>query len=123
MVLCVLYHLLDVIVKTSYGKVWNVIIFADAFGILPQRRKEEKILFKVLKSIKTYAAAVQTHLEVFNQEVSGCVEDHCVESVGVQSQSVVVVKAVDVHLGQTHLVVGVNSGGVEEVARAWRNQF
>lgn len=38
--------------KTSYGKVWNVIIFADAFRILPQRRKEEKILFKVLTSIK-----------------------------------------------------------------------
>lgn len=68
-------------------------------------------------------AAVQTHLIVFNQEVSGHVEDHCVESIRVQGQSVVVVKAVDVHLGQTHLVVGVNSGGVEEVAGARRNQF
>lgn len=68
-------------------------------------------------------AAVQTHLIVFDQEVSGRVEDHCVESIRVQGQSVVVVKAVDVHLGQTHLVVGVNSGGVEEVAGAWRNQF
>lgn len=68
-------------------------------------------------------AAVQTHLIVFNQEVSGHVEDHCVESIRVQGQSVVIVKAVDVHLGQTHFIVGVNSGGVEEVAGARRNQF
>lgn len=71
----------------------------------------------------TFMAAVQTHLIVFNQEVSGHVEDHCVESIRVQGQSVVIVKAVDVHLGQTHFIVGVNSGGVEEVAGARRNQF
>lgn len=108
--------------KTSNSKVWDVIIFADAFRILSWRRKKEKIIFKVHQSINTYMAAVQAHLIVFDQEASGCVEDHSVESIGVQGQSVIVVKAVDVHFGQTHLVVGVDSGGVEEVAGAWRNQ-
>lgn len=108
--------------KTSNSKVWDVVIFADAFRILSFRRKKEKIIFKVCQSINTYVAAVQAHLIVFDQEASGCVEDHSVESIGVQGQSVIVVKAVDVHFGQTHLVVGVDGGGVEEVAGAWRNQ-
>lgn len=108
--------------KTSNSKVWDVIIFADVFRILSWRRKKEKIIFKVRQSINTYMAAVQAHLIVFDQEAPGCVEDHSVESIGVQGQSVVVVKAVDVHFGQTHLVVGVDGGGVEEVAGAWRNQ-
>lgn len=69
------------------------------------------------------AAAARTHLKVFDQEASGGVKDHRVEGVRVQGQGVVVVKAVDVHLFQTHLVVGVDGGGVEEVARTRRNQL
>lgn len=67
-------------------------------------------------------AAVQAHLKVFDQEASGCGEDHSVESIRVQGQSVIIVKAVDVHFGQTHLIVGIDGGGVEEVAGTWRNQ-
>lgn len=109
--------------KTSNSKVWDVIIFADAFRILWWRRKKEKVLLKSARSTTDFAAAAQAHLEVFDQEGSGHVEDHGVESVGVQGQSVIVVEAVDVHFGQTNLVVGVDGGGVEEVAGAWRNQF
>lgn len=78
---------------------------------------------KVRQSINDFVAAVQAHLVVFDQEGSGHVEDHSVESIGVQGQGVIVVKAVDVHFGQAHLVVGVDGGGVEEVAGAWRNQL
>lgn len=87
--------------------------------------KEEKgeSPVKVRPSITDFAAAVQAHLVVFDQEVSGHVEDHGVESIRVQGKSVIVVKAIDVHFGQTNLVVGVDGGGVEEVAGAWRNQF
>lgn len=44
--------------------------------------------------------------------------DHGVQSAGVQSQRVVVVEAVDVHLGQADLVVGVHGGRVEQVTGA-----
>lgn len=108
--------------KTSNSKVWDVIIFADAFRILSWSRKREKIIFKVRQSSNTFVAAVRANLIVFDQEASGGVEDHRVESIRVQGQSVVVVEAVDVHFSQTHLVVGVDGGGVKEVARAGRNQ-
>lgn len=91
-------------------------------GYCHEGGEKEKIFLKVRQSINTYVTAMQTHLIVLDQEASGCVEDHSVESIRVQGQSVIVVKAVDVHFGQAHLVVGVDGGGVEEVARAWRNQ-
>lgn len=109
--------------KTSNSKVWNVVILADAFRILSRRRKKENMISKVHQSTITDVAAAQPHLIVFDQEASGLVEDHSVESIGVQGQRVIVVKAVDVHFGQAHLVVGVDGGGVEEVAGAWRNQL
>lgn len=92
-------------------------------GYCHEEEKKEKIIFNVLQSINTYVAAVQAHLKVFDQEAPGFVEDHSVESIGVQGQGVIVVEAIDVHLGQAHLVVGVDGGGVEEVAGAWRNQL
>lgn len=57
-----------------------------------------------------------THLEVLDEEAPGRVEDHRVESVRVQGQRVVVVKAVDVHFSQVDLIVGIDGWGVERVA-------
>lgn len=51
---------------------------------------------------------MRPHLKVFNEKVFSFVVDHCVESVGVQRQRVVVVEAVDVHFAQADLVVGVD---------------
>lgn len=39
----------------------------------------------------------------------------------VESQRVIIVKPVDVHFSQVHLIVGVDGGGGEEVACTWRN--
>lgn len=65
----------------------------------------------------------KTHLKVFNQKTSCCIVDHRVERIRVQSQRVVIVKAVDVHFGQVDLIVRVDGGGVEEVTRTWWDQF
>ena len=70
----------------------------------------------------TTTTTTTTHLEVVDEEAPGRVVDHRVQGVRVQGQRVVVVEAVDVHLGQAHLVVGVDGGGVEEVARTGGDQ-
>lgn len=59
---------------------------------------------------------------MFNKEGSCCIVDHCVQRIWVKSQRVVVVKTVDVHFSQVHLVVGVDGGRVEEVTCPWWNQ-
>lgn len=66
---------------------------------------------------------MQPHLKVFNEKVFSFVVDHCVESVGVQRQRVVVVEAVDVHFAQADLVVGVDGRGVEDLTGTGWNQF
>lgn len=116
-------YLLDVIVKTPRGKVRNVIILADALGVLSSRRTKWMNEFIWIYKKRSCDANIllhncTTHLEVLNEEASCCIVDHCVERVWVQRQRVVIVKAVDVHFSQADLVVSVDGGGVEEVTRA-----
>lgn len=59
---------------------------------------------------------------MFNQESFSCVVDQRIERVGVLSQRVVVVKAVDVHFLQADLVVGVDHRGVQAFTRTGRDQ-
>ena len=59
---------------------------------------------------------------MLNEKVPGGAVDHGVQRVGVEGQGVVVVKAVDVHLLQADLVVGVDGGGVEDATGARRDQ-
>ena len=59
---------------------------------------------------------------MLDEEVPGGVEDHGVEGVGVEGQSVIIVKAIYVHLCQAHLIVGINGGRIEQVTNTWRNQ-
>lgn len=59
---------------------------------------------------------------MFDQEGPRCVVDHRVERIRVQSQRVVVVKAVDVHFGQVDLIVSVDGVGVEGVTGTGWNQ-
>lgn len=62
-----------------------------------------------------------TNLEVLNEKVPGCVVNHRVERIGIKSQRVVVVKAVDVHFGQADLIVGVDGRRIEGLACAGWN--
>lgn len=65
---------------------------------------------------------LKMHLKVLNQESFSCVVDQRVECVGVLGQSVVIVKAVDVHFLQADLVVGIDHRGVKAFTRTWRDQ-
>ena len=60
---------------------------------------------------------------MLNEKVPGGIIDHGVQVVRVEGQCVVIVKAVDVHLLQADLVVGVDGGGVEDATGSRRNQF
>lgn len=116
-------YLLDVIVKTTSCKVGDVIVFADFLWVLPDRRRkymkssESKSNCDVNKVLHN-----STHLEVLNEKAPGRVVDHRVESVRVQCQRVVVVKAVDVHFSQVDLIVGIDGRGVEGVTSTWWDQ-
>lgn len=57
------------------------------------------------------------------KELSGFVVDHLIKSVWVEGQCVIIIKTVDIHLIQVHLIVGIDGGGIEEVAHSRRNQI
>lgn len=63
------------------------------------------------------------HLVVFYQDVTGCIEDLGVQRICVLGQGVVVVEAIDLHVPQADLIVGVDGGGVEEAADLGRQQI
>lgn len=63
------------------------------------------------------------YLVVFYQDVTGCIEDLGVQRICVLGQGVVVVEAIDLHVPQADLIVGVDGGGVEEAADLGRQQI
>lgn len=72
---------------------------------------------------KEYVLLSFSNLVVLNEKLSRLVVDHLVQRAGVKRERVIIVKAVDVHLLQIHLIVGVDGGGVQETAHSWRDQI
>lgn len=64
-----------------------------------------------------------SNLVVLNEKLSRLVVDHLVQRAGIESKCVIIVKAVDVHLFQIHLIVGIDSGRVQKIAHSRRNQI
>lgn len=67
--------------KTTSSKIGDVIVFADAFGVLLRRRDKMAKLALTTVIIAMQYGDRTTHLVVLNKKVSRCIVDHCVESV------------------------------------------
>ncbi len=62
-------------------------------------------------------------LVVLDEKLSRLVVYHLVQRAGIERERVIIVKAVDVHLLQIHLIVGIDCGRVQKIAHPRRNQI
>ncbi len=62
-----------------------------------------------------------THPVLVNEDVSGDVEYECVKVMGVKRQCVIIVKAIDLNVLQTHLIISKDGVWVHKVVWYHRN--
>lgn len=60
---------------------------------------------------------------MLDEKLSRLVVYHLVQRAGIKRERVIIVKAVDVHLFQVHLIVCIDGGRVQKTAHPRRNQI